>query len=77
MITVYGRPGCNYCNQSKIVLDEANIPYDYVDIWQDDSAKQKIVNAGLKTVPQIYEEQEHIGGYNELVIFLNDKGYDI
>tara|TARA_B000000532_G_scaffold205429_1_gene173074 strand:- start:9027 stop:9260 length:234 start_codon:yes stop_codon:yes gene_type:complete len=75
MIVVYGRPGCNYCEDSKLVLDEAKIPYNYIDVWKDDEAKAKIKNAGLKTVPQIYDDTKHIGGFNELMIWLNEKGH--
>jgi glutaredoxin len=78
MIVVYGRPGCNYCEQSKSALDSCKIDYKYIDIWQDDNAKQYIIKRGLKTVPQIYDSNEsHIGGYNELLIYLSDKGYNV
>ena len=40
-------------------------------------AKQFLVNQGLKTVPQIFvteDKETRIGGFEELVIHLEDRG---
>ena len=29
---IYGRPDCGYCEASKILLNNVNRPYEYIDI---------------------------------------------
>lgn len=66
MITIYGKPNCSYCVQAKGLLDAKCIPYEYVDVTQDEVAREKLVSSGFRTVPQIFECDTHIGGYTEL-----------
>ncbi len=64
---IYSKDFCPYCEDAKILLKAKNIEYtEYVvgvDISRDDFLK-KIPNA--KTVPQIYLDEEYIGGYDNL-----------
>lgn len=66
MIKVYGKTNCPSCNKAKALLEQMNIPYQYIDIFQDDIAMEFITASGFKTVPQIFNESELIGDYNAL-----------
>lgn len=66
MITIYGKPSCPYCVQAKGLLDAKSIPYEYVDITQDEVAREKLVSSGFRTVPQCYDGERHIGGFTDL-----------
>ena len=35
-VTLFGRPGCHLCEEAREVLDRVGVPYDVVDIEQDD-----------------------------------------
>lgn len=48
------------------LLDQIGIDYDYHDIYQDAAAMQRVRELGAKTVPQIWIDEVHIGGYTEL-----------
>ena len=70
MITVYGKPNCSYCVQAKDLLDAKSIQYEYVDVTQDEVAREKLVSSGFRTVPQIFECDKHIGGFTDLQQYL-------
>ena len=49
------------------MLESKDINYTEINIEQDADARKRIVDAGLRTVPQIYiNEQLLPGGYNGL-----------
>ncbi|MBI3732840.1 MAG: FAD-dependent oxidoreductase [Chloroflexi bacterium] len=54
-ITVYGTYWCPDCKRSKKFLGEQQIPYKWVDIEQDDEARQVVeqLNQGKRIIPTI------------------------
>ena len=67
MITVYSKNNCPYCTRAKALLELNDIEYTEINIEQDSNARKRIVEAGLRTVPQIYINEELLpGGYNGL-----------
>ena len=73
-VTVYTTQMCPYCVQAKRLLGERSIPYDEVDVSDDTLREEMIRKAGGKrTVPQIFIDGAHVGGYTELRA-LADKG---
>jgi len=72
MITIYSRPGCKYCDLSKTLLEVHNCEYNELMLEVDITVDQlKELVPGAKSVPQIMDDNIHIGGYNELVEYLN------
>lgn len=67
-VTVYTTQMCPYCVQAKRLLGERGIPYDEIDVSADPAVRDDmIVRAGGKrTVPQIFIDGAHVGGYTEL-----------
>jgi glutaredoxin len=52
---------------AKQLLESKGIAYESVDITQDPEARQLLVDAGFRSVPQIYNGTHHIpGGYQGL-----------
>jgi glutaredoxin len=67
MIKVYGKPQCPFCDQAKALLESRDVAYEYIDITQVPDARQMLVEAGFRSVPQIYRGTTHIpGGYQGL-----------
>ena len=67
MITIYSKNNCPFCTKAKALLEIKGIEYTEVNIEQDADARQRLVEAGARTVPQIYiNEQLLPGGYNGL-----------
>lgn len=68
-VTIYGRPGCAYCEQAKIRCEREGIPHEYFDVSTDAVARAKLMEAlpGVRMVPQIFSDGEHVGGYMEFI----------
>jgi mycoredoxin len=52
---VYGRPGCPRVYPVRTFLKNAEIEYTYIDIYQDDEARERVrsINGGNESVPTI------------------------
>jgi|TARA_Y100000004_G_C8794914_1_gene360853 glutaredoxin 3 len=71
MYKVYGTRICLYCDKAENLLKTKDLPFEKIYIDEDDDAKDYIVKQGFKTVPQIWLDDNWIGGYDDLVRFLN------
>lgn len=75
-VLVFGWEGCGYCKKAKELLQERDIPFEWVGLSTQSEKDHFFDSAGLKgksrTAPQIYINGERIGGYTALVKFLND-----
>ena len=71
MYKVYGTKICLYCDKAENLLKTKDLPFEKIYIDEDDNAKDYIVEQGFKTVPQIWLDDNWIGGYDDLVRFLN------
>lgn len=79
---VYGKETCPYCVKAKQQLEEAGIEYSYLDVVKDSAALYRMIpevkaHIGLKTpvtVPQIWMDDEYIGGSDALEEWLKKKG---
>lgn len=67
MLTVYSKNNCPYCVQAKQLLESKGVEYTEVNIEHHPEARQKLVDAGLRSVPQIYNGDFIVeGGFNGL-----------
>lgn len=67
MITVYSKPNCQFCDMAKKLLESKGVEYKSVDISEDPEARQMLMDAGFRSVPQIYNGTQHLpGGYQGL-----------
>ena len=74
-VLIYTGPMCNYCSAAKHLLNKKKINYEEIDIGYDDKKREEMLKKsnGAKTIPQIFIEEKHIGGYVELKA-LENKG---
>lgn len=82
MFTIYSKPGCPACDKAKALLQEQNLQYDErvldvgqpklpsVDYYTVEELKRRV--PGARTVPQIFENDALIGGYDALQKRLGD-----
>jgi len=68
MLTVYSKAHCPFCDQAKALLKKKNIAFEEVKIDENEQARQFIIEAGHRTVPQIYQNGTLLveGGYTGL-----------
>jgi glutaredoxin 3 len=66
-VTIYTTPWCPYCVRAKRLLQQKSVPYEEVDVSEDDEARiQLSVRTGQRTVPQIFIGDHHVGGSDDL-----------
>ena len=67
-ITMYTGPFCNYCEAAKRLLTRNNAPYNEIDISKVAGAADEMIKKanGIRTIPQIFFDDQHIGGYDEV-----------
>jgi glutaredoxin 3 len=60
-------PSCSYCDAAKRLLTRNNITYKEINIATVDGAMDEMIKKsnGKKTIPQIFFNDQHIGGYDE------------
>lgn len=71
-VAIYGKPGCYYCEQAKILCFEKGIPFTYKQVDKDVTREELVDIIGeYKTVPQVFVTvdglSQHVGGYEQLV----------
>ena len=67
-IIMYSGPMCSFCEAAKRLLKRNNLDFEIVDISSKDGLMQEMLQKsnGKKTIPQIFFNDKHIGGYVEL-----------
>ena len=67
-ITIYTGPLCNYCDAAKRLLTRNNVTYNEINIASVDGALDEMLKKanGKRTIPQIFFDDQHIGGYEEI-----------
>lgn len=59
MITIYSKPNCMQCDYTKRWLEENKIPYQSIDVMQDDQALSDLQKHGFSGVPVVA-----VGGFD-------------
>ena len=67
-IIMYTGPMCNFCDAAKRLFSRNNIKYEEIDITSKDGLKDEMIKKsnGRRTIPQIFFDDYHVGGYVEL-----------
>lgn len=66
-ITIYSKQWCSYCANAKRLLTARGFEYQDVDITHDPAEEARLIEqTGQRTVPQIFVNDKHIGGFVEL-----------
>ena len=65
---MYSGPMCNFCDAAKRLLLRNNLEFTEIDISTKDGLRDEMIKKanGRRTIPQIFFDQNHIGGYQEL-----------
>ena len=67
-IEIYSTRACPFCQMAKRLLDQKNAAYTEILVDEDSGRMTEAVerSGGRQTVPQIFIDDQHIGGYDEL-----------
>ena len=78
-VVIYTGPMCNFCSAAKHLLNKKKISYEEINIGYDEKKREEMLKKsnGAKTIPQIFIEEKHVGGYVELKALENKGELDI
>ena len=67
-VTVYMGPRCAFCDAAKKLLIRNNITYKEINIALEEGKMDEMLKKsnGRRTIPQIFFNDYHVGGYEEL-----------
>jgi glutaredoxin 3 len=67
-IIVYSTPFCGYCGAAKRLLASKGAEFKEIDVMFDPEQKRDMIerSGGRRTVPQIFIDGRHIGGFEDL-----------
>lgn len=73
-VKIYTKENCIWCDRAKGLLNAHSIDFDEVDLSNDIERLNFYKNIGdnVKTVPQVYIDNNRIGGYPQLKAWLNE-----
>ena len=64
---MYSGPMCAFCDAAKRLLKRNNLEFKEIDISTQDGLRDEMISKanGKRTIPQIFFDDQHIGGYDE------------
>lgn len=63
MVTVYSKPACVQCEQTKKLLTKNGIEFETIDITEDIDAYNKVVEMGFMSVPVVIAGEDSWAGF--------------
>lgn len=66
-VVIYTTNYCPYCVKAKTLLERKGVPFKEIDVTNpDDRADMMEKSDGRRTVPQIFINDHHVGGCDDL-----------
>jgi glutaredoxin 3 len=66
-IIIYSKDPCPYCVRAKMLLQKKGVKFREIKITDDKTREEMIAKSGGRmTVPQIFIDEKHIGGCDDL-----------
>tara|TARA_B100000575_G_scaffold63904_1_gene48913 strand:- start:6044 stop:6298 length:255 start_codon:yes stop_codon:yes gene_type:complete len=77
-VIIYSTAMCPFCDRAKMLLQKRNIEYTELKVDQDVKLFEEMLalSNGRRSVPQIFIDDRHIGGYDDLVDFDMEGGLE-
>tara|TARA_R110000765_G_scaffold204726_1_gene309624 strand:+ start:200 stop:457 length:258 start_codon:yes stop_codon:yes gene_type:complete len=67
-VEIYTKFTCGFCFRAKALLEKKNVSFEETDISMDGKKREEMIqrSGGRTTVPQIFIDDRHIGGSDDL-----------
>jgi glutaredoxin 3 len=67
-VIVYSQPFCGYCSAAKRLLTNKGAEFTEIDVMFEPGRRDEMIerSGGRRTVPQIFIDGRHIGGFDDL-----------
>lgn len=77
-IEIYYKTWCGYSQAALALLDDLGVAYTGIDVTSDRVREAEMVRrSGRTSVPEIFINDELIGGYEDLRAFLQLAAFDV
>ena len=76
-VMIYGRHHCPFCVQARAFCESHGVLFEYVDMTGDLNTQEDVFSRsnGMRTVPQIFIGDKHIGGFSDMESLHKDGGF--
>jgi glutaredoxin 3 len=67
-IVMYSTAWCGYCQRARNLFERKGVSFRDIKVDEDMREREAMLqkSGGLRTVPQIFIGERHVGGYDEL-----------
>jgi glutaredoxin 3 len=66
-VVMYSTRFCPYCVAARRLLTEKKVPFEDISVDGDTKLRREMTErAGRRTVPQIWIDDRHVGGFTDL-----------
>ena len=73
-VTIYTKDYCPYCRAAKQLLHSKGVEFTEIDVEFDAQKLDEMIQRSQRfTVPQVFFDDRHIGGYDDLVQFYSNR----
>ena len=77
-VVLYSTAICPFCDRAKMLLQKRDIEFTEIKVDQDAKLFEEMLTLsnGRRSVPQIFIDDKHIGGFDDLVDFDMEGGLE-
>lgn len=76
-VTMYTKAQCPYCDLAKDLLKSRHVSFEEIRIDLDDSKREEMMRLSKqRSVPQIFINEQAIGGYDDLTALVKSGKFD-
>jgi len=69
MVEIYGTEVCGFCLRAKRLAEQYQMKYVWKDVHEKEVSEELRSRIGeYKTIPQIFWNDRHVGGYSEFAL---------
>lgn len=78
-IDIYTTPTCGFCHAAKRLLTQKGVSFTEIDVAGSPDARAEMMQRsnGGRTVPQIFFDDQHIGGCDDLYALERERKLDV
>ena len=73
-VEIYTGPLCAFCDRAKALLNKKRVSYKEINLASDPNKMDEMIKKtnGMRTIPQIFVDGQHIGGNDKLQALENE-----
>ena len=76
-VTIYTKPYCPYCIRAVSLLEKKGVDFAEIEAAFDPAKRQEMMQrSGRSTFPQIFIDDQHIGGCDDMMALERDGRLD-